>query len=309
MGRSKKVTVDRPQTTERIFSLDVIRSLAIVMVVLNHAVESIYRLNLKDMATIGLNSRIFAFSAFTLGRCGVPLFLLLTGYLVLSREYDANGAERFWKNNFLRLVITWEIWIFIYNIFLTYFRHSRSFDFAMYLSNSLFLRHTELSHTWYVPMIIGMYFFLPLVSRIIHDLNVKVLCGLMTSVFIYFYLVPNYSILSDIYKWRRLGGQIDFSFSGGVYGFYLILGYLLSKYQLHIKEFLKRRYIFVVCIVLAALAFAISVYSQFFAYAHMRQYNIWYNFFTLPILGALIFSLAIYSFNDYHTPPHIAKIV
>lgn len=76
----------------RIIYLDIARTFAIILVVLCHSVTLIYKMNLQEWNLISLNAKIFKTIIFTLGRMGVPLFLFLTGYLLLNRKYD-NDAD------------------------------------------------------------------------------------------------------------------------------------------------------------------------------------------------------------------------
>lgn len=70
---------------------------------------------------LSFQSALFAIIAFTIGRLGVPIFLFLTGYLLLDRNFNEDMCEKFWKRNWLGMVITTEIWIVIYDIFLRVF--------------------------------------------------------------------------------------------------------------------------------------------------------------------------------------------
>ena len=63
----------------RIVSFDVIRLIAISCVVLCHSVETVYKASNLSLG-YGL--------AHYLGRLGVPLFLFLTGALIINKEFD-----------------------------------------------------------------------------------------------------------------------------------------------------------------------------------------------------------------------------
>lgn len=67
--------------------INVARSVAILLVVLCHATENSYGLNLDFMSQINTTSKILSLSLFTLGRLGVPIFLFISGYLLLNRRY------------------------------------------------------------------------------------------------------------------------------------------------------------------------------------------------------------------------------
>lgn len=134
---------------QRDSNLDVIRALAAFCVVVNHAAESVYSMSMEQYQMIPHSSSAFYFAAFTFGRCGVPLFLLLSGYLLLPQSYDENKIKRFYKHNFLPMLGVWELWIFIYCVFLAWY-YQMPFDVAQYIRRALFLEHAGLSHTWYM---------------------------------------------------------------------------------------------------------------------------------------------------------------
>lgn len=62
--------------------LETLRILAMATVVLCHAVEAVYRWDVKFISQLSTQSKVFAFAAFTIGRLGVPMFIFITGYLL-----------------------------------------------------------------------------------------------------------------------------------------------------------------------------------------------------------------------------------
>lgn len=145
--------------------------------VLNHNIAPPYYLNLEYVCTMPLRVKIFCFAGFTLGRSGVPIFLLLSGYLLLGKEYDDKEILWFYKSNLFSLLLTWEIWTFLYNLFLMWYK-AKPFDVGTYLRNVLFLQKIDLNHTWYIPMIVGMYIFLPYLANILHMISSNILLSL-----------------------------------------------------------------------------------------------------------------------------------
>ena len=106
---------------DRIKSIDLLRTIAILCVVLCHATESIYQLNAEYFSSLSFKSSCFSFFAFTIGRLGVPFFLMITGYLLLDRNYDTKKTLHFWKNNWLHLLFCTWIWFLLYDVFLLVF--------------------------------------------------------------------------------------------------------------------------------------------------------------------------------------------
>lgn len=80
--------------------IDLLRCIAICCVLLTHATALVYTFDLESMTPISA-SVVFAFTLHSIGRLGVPIFFMITGYLLLDRSYT-EGAARFWKKNYLR---------------------------------------------------------------------------------------------------------------------------------------------------------------------------------------------------------------
>ena len=153
------------QNTRNI-SLDIIRCVAILFVVLNHSVESYFNFLDKDtlLSTDSLRDS-GSLILYTFGRLGVPLFLFITGYLLLHRDFDKPGAiKHFWIHNLLSLIVTWEIWLILYNYFLAYMNDT-VFDVNMWVRQMLFVDEIKITHNWYITMIIAVYFFLPFIAK------------------------------------------------------------------------------------------------------------------------------------------------
>ena len=104
---------------KRVGWLDFARTFAIISVVFCHAIQSAYVVNVKEWDMLVTGEKIFRTIGFTFGRLGVPIFLYLSGYLLLDREYESDrDVIRFYKHNFLPLLITVQVWNVLYNVFL-----------------------------------------------------------------------------------------------------------------------------------------------------------------------------------------------
>ena len=95
---------------KRIDYLDVARAIAIISITINHAVNrsfAVYHNSQAEYQQIpvllsGVKVILFIFS-----RIVVPLFLMISGALLLPRDYS-QGVGRFFKHNWLQLLITTE---------------------------------------------------------------------------------------------------------------------------------------------------------------------------------------------------------
>ena len=108
---------DEYNSNKRILWLDLARVIALLSISLNHAV---YRaVNVGDEISY-LNNVGFSFTAifytivYFFSRLGVPLFLMITGALIINKKIDTySDVIIFYKNNLLKLLITSELWIAI----------------------------------------------------------------------------------------------------------------------------------------------------------------------------------------------------
>lgn len=265
----------------RIIYLDIARTFAIIFVVLCHSVELIYKMNLQGWISISLNARIFKTIVFTLGRIGVPLFLFLTGYLLLNRKYDNDAdIKKFYKNNLLSLIVTTEVWILIYNIFLSLY-NNKPFDTYSLIKEMLFLQKVPLMNMWYMPMIIGIYIAIPYVSKVVHTFSIKTLKIPIILIFVCIFIMPTLNLILKTFKLDQYNCILDISFLGGCYGLYIVGGYLIRE---KIIKKIKTKWL----VFTSILFFIISCYIQIFEFEHKIEYNIWYN---SPFIFIYTFSL------------------
>ena len=96
--------------------LDSIRCLAVVLVLFCHCVESVFWFTLAKITALPPRIGFLELVSFTAGRLGVPLFLFLTGYLMIPRNYEGAALSKFYKSHFLPMLLCWECWIVIYRL-------------------------------------------------------------------------------------------------------------------------------------------------------------------------------------------------
>ncbi len=162
-------------TKNRQFSYDVIRTFAILFVTFNHAINrsfSNYGAQYLDFERYSFFSNLFKASVTVLSHIGVPLFLMLTGSLILSKPFDtAEQRKFFYRHNWLRILITTEIWLAIAFWFIYFFSPDpllRSYSIPKlitnFLLNQVFLEQRALGSMWYMNMIIPIYTLLPMIA-------------------------------------------------------------------------------------------------------------------------------------------------
>lgn len=284
MAEQQISNLELPKKT-RICWIDLIRSVAIFFAVLCHATESIYKLNLENMMSLSYQSRIFGFACFTAGRLGVPLFLMITGSLLLSRDYSNEDISRFWKKKWIHLLICTMIWFVIYDVFLVMKYHA-TISFLQLIEELLFVRKVGMSHVWYLPMILGMYILIPFVASLLKRYDKKLF---LFPLLIYTLYSLGYNTISIIYRVYHpelpLSNQFSLGFSGAYYGIYILCGYFISE-----GTFKKIPSLLVVFI--STIAFASIVYIQNWSYQNGYAYNVWYSDLLILVTSMGIYELA-----------------
>ena len=268
------------KTSYRNARLDFLRFFAIVSVVVCHATEAVYYWDINFINALSVQSKVFVFSAFTFGRLGVPIFMFLTGYFLLSRNYDSDGIKSFYKNHLLQLIITSEIWIILYDIFLSFFT-GENFEWNILIKNILFLEHVKMGNMWYIPMILGIYIFIPFIAMMLKQFEIKYVLFPYIVSFIYITVVP---VINDLLKAFCLTGivpALSLEFSGGAYGLTLFAGYFFKRYFDDLTKLSKYSLAFV-CIA----TYVMTVSLQIFYYGRNLRYNVWYNWCLLLICAA-----------------------
>lgn len=266
--------------TNRIEGLDLIRAIAICGVICNHCFQCIFPINDIDyFNNISTISKMIYFGCYSTSAVSVPLFFIISGYLLLSREYDEVSTKKFYKHNFLPLLITWEMWIPLNN-WLAWWFYDIPFHISTLLKNMLFIESVYIGHSWYMPVILGIYLFIPYVSRTLKTMSTKELLPIYSIAFLYYLIVPTLNRLR-LTQWDIC---LDLSFSGGMYGMYIILGYLIKRYENQLKSSIK-------FFALAVVSIALLILLQMQIYLSTGQiFKLWYDvcFFLTSAMGIFI---------------------
>lgn len=205
--------------------IDLVRVIAIVCVLICHSVELLYgEADLNNFAF-----RVYIFICFAFGRLGVPLFLMITGYLLLDRHYDEAVIKRFWTKKWLNLLACTGIWFLIYEVFL--FATGRgTADPVKLIQELVITKNIDLPQTWYMGMILAVYILIPFVAIAINSVDKKLLLFPFIIFFVYeFGRETLDSFIEFIKPEYMMNTQFVSGFSGGVWGIYVVTGYLLKK--------------------------------------------------------------------------------
>ena len=159
--------------TSRHLYLDAARCFAVLIVALNHEFNrtwDYYHHVPEEYAGIGKLSTLLKAALTVASHLGVPLFLMITGALLLRRRFKTKEDLRhFFRHNWLRLLITAEIWFFLgfwFQVLLNPANHLAEEGYAAVLrgliKTLLFVDQVRFDSMWYVPMILTVYLMIPL---------------------------------------------------------------------------------------------------------------------------------------------------
>jgi surface polysaccharide O-acyltransferase-like enzyme len=166
----------------------------------------------------------------TFGRFAVPVFVILSGYLLLDR-YD--NLEDFLKKRLVRIFIPFLVWLFIYMIHGTFWGIKS--ERVVWLSSDWLVRiltnnASGSGHLWFVYMLLGLYLFTPIISRWFKEatkMEVKFFLGMWLLANVGFLLLEKFYNLKPFFDFRYFTGFIGYFVWGAYFKKYPIL--ILTK--------------------------------------------------------------------------------
>lgn len=260
----------------RLAKLDYIRCLAILLVVFCHCNERLFGKIPAPQLRITLSYSFF----FALGRMGVPLFLFLTGSLVLSKLVKGkDDVASFYRRKLFPLAVSAVLCTAFYYV-RSIFILEQPFDFSQALRVLLLLENCPCAVLWYLPMIIGIYIALPFVAVAFRKFSFRSFSLPLGILLVVQFVLPFISNLSVVSGFSPIPGNsaLDISFLGGAYGFYIIFGYFVQSGAFDISNNSR--------VILAAgvSSYLFLAVMLFISTVFRRGYAIWYS--DLPLLIA-----------------------
>lgn len=163
----------------------------------------------------------------TLARISVPVFFMLSGYLLLPKE---ESWQTFLSKRATKILIPFFFWSFVYDAFINAAFSETGVTLAA--SYDMFLRILSSprgGHFWYMYSLIGLYFFIPILRLFVaraRNSDVLYFIGLWLFVIPILYILEAYT---DI----RI--RFEMQFAAGYVG-YLLIGLLLGRMELTPKR-------------------------------------------------------------------------
>ncbi|TDS10390.1 acyltransferase [Sphingobacterium paludis] len=196
-----------------------LRVLATILVILIHASTG-YLNNFHPAST----DWHFANALNSFSRFSVPLFVMISGALLLNKQED---IVVFYQKRVSRILGPFAFWVFVYLVY--YFYRYTNFD-VLPLSRVAEisidkLLHGPSAHLWFLYMIVGLYLAVPFLRILVTYSQERALLILL--------LVWSLSLVIMEKSYYAYVPKIDLTFFSGYAG-YMILGYYLAKKAWHI---------------------------------------------------------------------------
>lgn len=254
--------------------VDIIRSVAIVAVILLHATADLTVPQMNQLEIVRWTTNDVYQS---IGRISVPLFVMLSGSLLLQPEKH-DTLSSFFKKRWARIGLPWIFWG------AAYFTWDFLIENHPLTSNAIVqgILTGPYYNFWYLYMLVGLYLLTPILRILLAQINrvtVKrylVLWFLVAAVLPFAGVLTTYSFSSSAFTTAGWVGYLLFGFVG-----YFILGTFLLNVQI------RRSYL----LILAALGIALTAISIYIIQS--------------PIGG----NRDIFAFTVYFGPPTILAAV
>ncbi len=209
---------------KRVIWLDVVRVIAIYLVLTTHSFH--FFENSTNVTLTG----ILNLAGFAIVKTCVPLFVMLSGALLLG---NVGSYLNFYKRRFARLLPPWIFWTAVSTVIILA-------DIGNHNDIPGTIRSTFLSF-WFLPMIASLYLLTPFVRLFLQKAKAKDVFLLILLWFLSLSVLPffNNSLAFPLHTDNGLVRQVT------LYSGYFLLGYLLLKIRLNQKT--------VVCSIVLAL--------------------------------------------------------
>jgi surface polysaccharide O-acyltransferase-like enzyme len=205
----------KPQTIDWISNLRVI---ALFMVIILHTASPL----LMGFGTVPLTNWLAADFYNTLSRFAVPVFVMISGALLLHKEYALGD---FLKKRLTRIIWPFLFWSLVY-IGYSWYDEELNFTSNAWADIHIVLHQLKYGayyHLWYVYMLIGLYLVMPVISRFVRNATEKEIVYFLVVWFIVIAFTQPYL--------SRFWPQVDVRYFTGYIG-YLVLGHYLAFKEL-----------------------------------------------------------------------------
>ena len=294
---------------DRIFYLDEVRALAILFVLLAHTIKN-FPVNINYLTSPTLLSYL------TVSRMGVPLFFILSGALLLGKDYS---LSEFFKKRFSRVLIPAIFWYVILFISVAY---ANGFNFDL-----IYIWIYDAPFPGFVCAIIGVYLIMPIFNSFVKEYGTRG-AGYFLLLWLILVILTNLNLTEDYYVKLIFG---NFGINIG----YAVLGYYLTNKEFNIYSLpmvIFSAIIFIACLAFnmynayyfttvvyiesisiilqcSALILILRYLSKYASFNPSKTLSKIHNFIKDSWIGAIVYALSICSYTIYLMHYHIVNLL
>ena len=311
--------------SNRIFYFDALRALAIFCVICIHIYAEIQKGVMPDYGLIPSYKWFYAQFMGNCLRIGVPLFLMISGALLLGRK---ESVKEFLSKRIPRIVVPFLFWGLILTMLLvllsyftdlTYIRTFDAFHILRLLFRDYIAQGRSFAPYWFFWTILGLYLIMPIINKWLDNSKLNeaeyfLVIWLIACLFIYTF---------------KIDLPINLTYFVGPIG-YIVLGYYLRHTE---RKILNNPYFDIFLILISAVSmiffswyfsstetvynfdiYTILVIGEatgvFLLFKNFYKFNLKLNFIRNPhsIVNKLIMAMAKYSYGIYLTHATIIVI-
>jgi len=207
---------------QRIFYLDFIRVIAILLVIFIHVSAIDTTLNIgSGQWQITKIINYFA-------HISVPVFFMISGSLLLNSK-KTTSLSYTWKQRIPRATIPFVMWSVISPIFVGIYAHSLSLKNVLHVVKTILYQPTSPT-LWFMYPLIGIYILSPVIKTFVQNATTEMLVYVTGIWLVTCSLLPSIAVMlpKNFEHILELSPIANFFLVGGFTG-YFILGYLLTK--------------------------------------------------------------------------------
>ncbi len=212
----------QPTKTENIDWISNLRIIALYAVIILHTTS----LLLVQYGKVPMSDWWVADFLNALVRFAVPAFVMITGALLLHREYEIGD---FLKKRLVRVVIPFLFWSLVY-VWYSWYNEEIVFTDDMWADIRLvlhLLKNGSSYHLWYVYMLIGLYFFIPVIGKFVRNASENE---------VRYFLIVWFAVMLITQPYlNRFNPAVDMHYFAGFAG-YLVLGHYLAFKDFKVKN-------------------------------------------------------------------------
>lgn len=207
---------------QRIFYLDFIRVIAILLVIFIHvsAIDTVQNIGTTQWQI----TKILNY----LAHISVPVFFMISGTLLLNSP-KTNSLGYTWRQRIPRVVIPFVLWSIISPIVVGIYAHTLSFQNVWSVVRTILYQPTSPT-LWFMYPLVGIYILSPVIKAFVQGASTQILIYVIGIWLVTCSLLPSIAVMlpKSMDHVLELSPVANFFLIGGFIG-YFILGYLLSK--------------------------------------------------------------------------------